>query len=1708
MTFTTTNWGTAQTVTVKAADDDNADNESETLTHTASGGDYVNVAKDLPVSITDDAPAGVSVSFGQAAYRVIEGAGVSVTVSLNEDPERTVVIPLVVTNQGGASDSDHSGVPERVTFNSGDTSTSFTLTAADDNLNETGESVRIAFGALPSTPIPVTAGSPDETTVTINGRSGQDVNTPPTVHFASAAYSVDEGNTVAVTVELSKAPGSDAVIPLTTTEQGEATFEDYSGVPVELTFEAADTQRTFTFAANQDTEDDDGESVLLGFSALPGGITATTGEASQATVAIMDDDDPQVTVSFGADAYTVPEGGTQSVRVTLSADPERTVVIPLPATHQGEATSNDYSVPASVTFDATEIEQTVTFTAADDSIDDDGESVLLAFGTLPPAVSLGTNGQATVSIDDDDEAGIVLSERDLTVAEGDAGGSSYTVRLATEPTGEVTVTVSGHAGTDLSLSGTTLNSDMLTFTVGNWNTAQTVTVRADQDADGANDTGTLTHTALGGGYASVTKDLPVAVTDDDQAGVAVSFDRASYRVLEGEAVTVGVTLSGDPKRTVVIPLVATEEDGASSEDYSEVTSSVTINEGETSTSFNFMATQDDVDDICECVLLTFAALPSGVSAGPTDEAKVIIIDNATPNGPPTVPPGPFGLTAYGEDQALSVRWETPAAEDQRAPVTSYRMRYRQVGASSWRNVSHGNDGLILWEDITGLTNRRAYEVQVAAVNRMGTGAWASVKGTPQAPQAPPPGPEGDEAFEVGRLRIYWLDPDADHTNVLQRESCTGSEAFRAFWTGPDGNRRADEWAVHINTRGGAGEVSYSFDESSGTSDGPYFSMNGTVNFEGAGALSLSVRGRFGSTWGAWWSPPVSLYCHEPEAPADTCSLQVQQQAVENTPAEGEPRIDGIPELGQTLSVDTTAIADVDGLEEVVFQYQWLAEDADIASATDATYTVVSEDVGKAISVRVSFTDDGGNEETLTSAPTVVTAAGLQLRSATVDGVTLTLTYSEELDNGGSLPQPAFAVNVNGSSRSLSGVAVGQSDVLLLLSSAVEAGDTVTVDYTVPDGPDFIRDTLGRKAASFSRQAVTNAAATAQDNTALASEDTAPDPLTASVSGEPSAHDGQTAFTFELRFSGDPKPDFSYTTMRDHAFTVAGGLVTYVRRLAPPSNIGWEVHVTPDGNGDVNLSLRSTTDCSAQGAICTGDGGKLSGRLQLAVAGPNTPATGTPTITGTAQVGETLTAGTTDISDADGLGNAAFTYQWLAGDVEINGATASTYTLVAANAGKTIRVRVSFTDGAGNNEMLTSAATGAVAAAPPPPNTPATGAPTITGTVRVGETLTAGTTDISDGDGLGSSVFAYQWLAGDAEINWATASTYTLVAANAGKTIRVRVSFTDGAGNNEMLTSAATGAVAAAPPPPNTPATGAPTITGTVRVGETLTAGTTDISDGDGLGSSVFAYQWLAGDAEINWATASTYTLVAANAGKTIRVRVSFTDGAGNNEMLTSAATGAVAAAPPPPNTPATGAPTITGTVRVGETLTAGTTDISDGDGLGSSVFAYQWLAGDADINGATASTYTLADDDEGKTIRVRVSFTDDAGNNEVLTSAATGAVAAAVVNPPLTASARNVPSSHDGSATFLFELRFSEELPLSYVTLRDHAFTVTGGTVVGARRLDRPRNIRWEISVSPDSNGDVTVVLPATTDCEADGAICAEDGRRLSNRLEFTVNGP
>ena len=413
---------------------------------------------------------------------------------------------------------------------------------------------------------------------------------------------------------------------------------------------------------------------------------------------------------------------------------------------------------------------------------------------------------------------------------------------------------------------------------------------------------------------------------------------------------------------------------------------------------------------------------------------------------------------------------------------------------------------------------------------------------------------------------------------------------------------------------------------------------------------------------------------------------------------------------------------------------------------------------------------------------------------------------------------------------------------------------------------------------------------------------------------------------------------------------------------------------------------------------------------------NSPATGAPTISGTAQVGETLTADASGITDEDGLTNASFSYQWLADGADIAGATGSSYTLTDSEEGQSVKVRVSFTDDVGHDEELTSAATGAVEAKPnipatgaveAKPNIPATGAPTVTGTAQVGETLAADTTGIADEDGLTNASFSYQWLADGADIAGATGSTYTLAEADEGRAISVMVSFTDDAGHGEELTSAATAAVEAKP---NSPATGAPTVTGTAQVGETLTADASGIADEDGLDNVSFSYQWLADGADIAGATGSSYTLTDSEEGQSVKVRVSFTDDVGHDEELTSAATGAVEAKP---NIPATGAPTVTGTAQVGETLAADTTGIADEDGLTGASFSYQWQADGADIAGATGSSYTLTDSEEGQSVKVRVSFTDDAGHGEELTSAATGAVEGAP-STPLTVSVENVSTSHDG----------------------------------------------------------------------------------------------
>ena len=237
-------------------------------------------------------------------------------------------------------------------------------------------------------------------TIMLSGTSAPAV----TVSFGSATYTAAEGGSVTVMVALSAAPRRSVSIPITKSNQGTTANADYSGVPASVTFGASEMSKTFSFTAVDDTDADD-ESVRLSFGTLPTGVSR--GTPGTTTVNITDDDDPAMRVSFSQGAYSVTEGSDVTVMVTLSAAPEGTVIIPLTKTNQSGASDADYSgVPANVTFNSGETSQTFSFTAVDDTDDDDGESVRLGFGTLPTGVSAGTASTATVDITDNDEDGM------------------------------------------------------------------------------------------------------------------------------------------------------------------------------------------------------------------------------------------------------------------------------------------------------------------------------------------------------------------------------------------------------------------------------------------------------------------------------------------------------------------------------------------------------------------------------------------------------------------------------------------------------------------------------------------------------------------------------------------------------------------------------------------------------------------------------------------------------------------------------------------------------------------------------------------------------------------------------------------------------------------------------------------------------------------------------------------------------------------------------------------------------------------------------------------------------------------------------------------------------------------------------------------------------------------------------------------------------
>ena len=405
--------------------------------------------------------------------------------------------------------------------------------------------------------------------------------------------------------------------------------------------------------------------------------------------------------------------------------------------------------------------------------------------------------------------------------------------------------------------------------------------------------------------------------------------------------------------------------------------------------------------------------------------------------------------------------------------------------------------------------------------------------------------------------------------------------------------------------------------------------------------------------------------------------------------------------------------------------------------------------------------------------------------------------------------------------------------------------------------------------------------------------------------------GDTAQTLDVAYDVAATGDFGVTTGAGTAvWTFPANSATVQVSVATTGDDTHEAH------GSVTVTL--TEDTSADPAYLLGAPATATAAVE---DDDDSPATGTVTVTTatTFTEGETLTADTSGINDADGLANATYVYQWVrtpagGSDADISGATGATYVPVFADAGATLKVKVTVTDDEGHEAEFESAPTAVVEAAPRPSVTVASdgdvteGSPAVFTLTRTGATAeeldvayeVTATGDFGVTTGAGTATF----LANSATVQVSVATTGDSTHETHGS---VTVTLTaDTSADPAYLLGDPSTATAAVEDDDDSPATGTVTVTTatTFTEGETLTADTSGINDADGLANATYVYQWVrtpagGSDADISGATGATYVPVFADAGATLKVKVTVTDDEGHEAEFESAPTAVVEAAPRP-----------------------------------------------------------------------------------------------------------------------------------------------------------------------------------------------------------------
>ncbi len=588
LTFTTSDWGTAQTVTVNAVQDDDASDETVTVTLAANGGDYADVSATATVSVDDDDAAGLTLS---PTTRVIsEGRYESFAVTLATQPSAEVTVSVTSSDEDAVT-----ATPAALTYTTSNWSTAQTVrveAVADDDAADETVAVTLAAEGGDYADVSATA------TVSVN-----DDETTGLTLSATRVSLTEGGETESFTVVLASQPTASVTVAVTSSDEGAV-----AATPAALTYTTsnwATAQTVTTRAVEDDDASDEAVTVTL---AASGGDYADL--SATATVSVRDDDTVALTLS--ATSVAVAEGETGTFTVALATQPSAEVTVSMRSTDTGAVTMS----PATLTFTTGNWNTTQTVTASaveDDDAADETVTVGLSAGGGDYA---SVRAEATVTVEDDETIGLALSATSVELTEGDAVGT-FTVALATQPTGSVTVSVSSS-----DTGAATVSPRSLVYTTSDWDTAQTVTVTPERDDDASDETVTVTLAASGGDYADVSATVTVTVTDDETVGL--TLNRTTLTLDEGRVGTFTVRLATQPSAAVTVSVTSADEGAvaASPAALTFMMSNWTTNQTVT------VSAVEDTDATDETVAVTLAA-EGGDYAGISTTATVSVNDDET-----------------------------------------------------------------------------------------------------------------------------------------------------------------------------------------------------------------------------------------------------------------------------------------------------------------------------------------------------------------------------------------------------------------------------------------------------------------------------------------------------------------------------------------------------------------------------------------------------------------------------------------------------------------------------------------------------------------------------------------------------------------------------------------------------------------------------------------------------------------------------------------------------------------------------------------------------------------------------------------------------------------------------------------------------------------------------------------------------------------------